>query len=152
MAETEAGYITFDEAQRNAMAALPQDAPMHMLNLIRLRERADYPADHPNHGKGLSGLEAYRAYGRESAPFLAKAGGRQVWLGRAELLAIGPGEERWDLAFIAEYPDFQAFTAMLQDPGYQKAVVNRRAAITDSRLIRCEPLEAGPGFGLTIGD
>jgi hypothetical protein len=36
---------------------------------------------------------------------------------------------------------------MLKDPEYQKAVVNRTAALADSRLIRFAPGEVGEGFG-----
>jgi enamine deaminase RidA (YjgF/YER057c/UK114 family) len=43
--------------QFDAFKALPRDTTIHMLNLIRLRPLAAYPEDHPNHGKGLTGLE-----------------------------------------------------------------------------------------------
>lgn len=100
------GYPAWSKAQWQAMKSLPQDTPLHMINLIRLRDKADYPADHTKFGKGLSGLEAYRDYGLESTPFLAAVGGKQVWLGTPELVVIGPADELWDIAFIAEYPDF----------------------------------------------
>ena len=35
---------------------------------------------------------------------------------------------------------------MIKDPDYQQAVVNRTAALVDSRLMRFEPGEAGEGF------
>ena len=37
------------------------------LNLVLLKKFAYYPEGHPNHGAGMSGLDAYRTYGRESA-------------------------------------------------------------------------------------
>ena len=50
-----------------------------MLNLIRLRERAEYPQGHPEiHGKAISGRDAYREYGRTIVPHLARLGSRQV--------------------------------------------------------------------------
>ncbi len=133
--------------QFEAFKALPRDTPIHMLNLIRLRTTADYPAGHPNHGKGLSGLDAYRAYGRETAEVFARVGGRQVWSGRPEGVLTGPAAERWDLAFIAAYPDAGAFLAMVVDPAYREIVKHRQAAVEDSRLIRMAPLEPGAGFG-----
>jgi hypothetical protein len=36
---------------------------------------------------------------------------------------------------------------MIKDAEYQKAVVNRTAALVDSRLVRFAPGEAGEGFG-----
>ena len=127
--------------------SLPRDQPVHMLNLVRLRPVAEYPADHPDHGKGLSGLEAYRAYGRTTAPIFARLGGRQVWAGRPEVMVTGPQTEAWDLAFIAEYPSAAAFLAMVSDPEYREFVKHRTAGVADSRLLRLSPLEPGAGFG-----
>ena len=134
-------------AQFDAFKALPRDAPIQMLNLIRLRPLADYPPDHPDHGKGLTGLDAYRAYGRTTAHIFARVGGRQIWVGRPEGVVTGPADERWDLAFIAEYPGASAFLAMVTDPEYREHVKHRQAAVEDSRLIRFAPVEAGEGFG-----
>ena len=115
--------------------------PIHMLNLIRLRERAAYPD-----GREATGAQAYAAYGRDSAPVFARLGGHIVWRGRFELMLIGPGEEKWDIAFIAEYPSVSAFVEMIRDPVYREAVKHRQAAVADSRLIRLAPLASGAGF------
>jgi uncharacterized protein (DUF1330 family) len=133
--------------QFEAFKALPRDTPIHMLNLIRLNSLANYPADHPNHGKGMTGLEAYREYGRSTAPLFKRLGGRQVWVGRPEAVVTGPADERWDLAFIAEYPNAGAFLAMVTDGEYREHVRHRQAAVEDSRLIRFFPLPPGEGFG-----
>lgn len=127
--------------------ALPRDRPIHMLNLIRLKALADYPADHPEHGQGRTGKDAYRSYGRSTAPILARLGGRQVWAGRPEVVVTGPADERWDLAFIVEYPDAHAFLSMVTDEEYRTAVQHRSAAVADSRLIRMDPVKPGAGFG-----
>ena len=58
-----------------------------------------------------------------------------------------PEEERWDLVFIAEYPNPAAFVAMIRDPVYREAVKHRTAAVAESRLIRLSPLPLGEGFG-----
>ena len=118
-----------------------------MLNLIRLRPLADYPADHPDHGKGLTGLEAYRAYGRDSAEVFRRVGGRQIWAGRPDGVLTGPIDEHWDLAFIAEYPSAGAFLAMVTDGAYREHVKHRTAGVADSRLIRMAPISPGAGFG-----
>jgi uncharacterized protein (DUF1330 family) len=116
--------------------------PIHMLNLVRLRERAAYPD-----GREATGAEAYAAYGRESRPVFQRLGGRIVWQGRFELMLIGPAEERWDRCFIAEYPSVTAFVEMIRDPLYREAVKHRQAAVEDSRLVRLGTLPAGRGFG-----
>ena len=142
-----AGSVDPTRAQFDAFKALPRDAPIQMLNLIRLKPLADYPPDHPDHGKGLTGLEAYRAYGRTSRPIFERLGARQVWVGRPETVVTGPPDERWDLAFIAEYPNAAAFLAMVTDPDYREHVKHRTAGVADSRLIRLAPITPGAGFG-----
>lgn len=146
MADNEAtkmtGYIdptreTFARFRENARAG-----PIHMLNLVRLRERAAYPD-----GRTATGAEAYAAYGRESGPVFRRLGGKVAWQGRFELMLIGPLDEYWDHCFIAEYPDVGAFVEMIRDPVYREAVKHRQAAVADSRLIRLKPLAAGKTFG-----
>ena len=133
--------------QFDAFKALPRDEPIQMLNLVRLNRDAAYPEGHPNHGKGMSGLEAYREYGRASAEIFGSLGGRQLWAGRPDCVVTGPTDERWDLAFIAEYPGSSAFMAMVTDPDYREIVGHRTAAVEDSRLIRLAPVTPGEGFG-----
>lgn len=133
--------------QFDAFKALPRDQPIQMLNLVRLKAVADYPEGHPNHGKGMSGLDAYREYGRTTSALFQGLGGRQIWAGRPEVVVTGPTDERWDIAFIAEYPNAGAFLAMVTNPDYREFVKHRQAGVEDSRLIRMAPLTPGEGFG-----
>lgn len=126
----------------DAFKALPRDTPVHMLNLVRLRERAGYPD-----GREASGAEAYAAYGRESGPVFRRVGGEIVWRGAPEQVVIGPVDERWDIAFVARYPSAAAFLEMVTDPAYRVAVVHRQAAVADSRLVRMGALPPSDGFG-----
>ena len=122
---------------------MDRPGPIHMLNLVKFRERAAYPD-----GRDVSGADAYKSYARESGPVFRGLGGRQVWIGKPELMLIGPQDsEQWDIAFIAEYPSVQAFVAMLRDPVYREAVKHRQAAVADSRLLRLAPAAAGKEFG-----
>lgn len=116
--------------------------PIHMLNLVKLRDQAEYEDD-----RVATGAEAYAAYGRESAPVFKRLGGRIVWRGRMEQILIGPATEAWDLCFIAEYPGPGAFAEMLGDPVYRRAMEHRQAAVADSRLVRMAPLDTGGNFG-----
>jgi uncharacterized protein (DUF1330 family) len=137
-----AEHIDPTKEQFTAFRAFDRKGPIHMLNLVRLRPRARYGDD-----REATGEQAYRAYARESGPVFQRVGGRQRWLGRFELMVIGPATERWDKVFIAEYPSGDAFVEMLRDPVYREAVKHRQAAVEDSRLIRLEPAEAGDVFG-----
>ena len=116
--------------------SLPRDTPIQMLNLIKLRDLAEYPEGHPNHGKGLTGHEAYAIYKAGIAPIIAAAGGGMVWQPPLECVVTGPADE-WDEAFVMGYPNAGAFLAMVTDPHYIADVVpHRSAAVADSRLIR----------------
>ncbi len=139
--------INTDPIAWQLLKSLPSSNPLHMLNLIRLRADAVYPSEHPNHGKRLSGKEAYAAWARSSAPIFKRVGGRQIWLGQPQILLIGPQSEKWDIAFIAEYPGARALVAMNRDPDLPSCMVHRTAALADSRLLCLTPIEPGEGFG-----
>ena len=135
-------HVDPTRAQFDAFKDLPRDTPIAMLNLLRFRERAAYPADHPHAVADLSGAAAYRLYGEESGPFFRRVGGGILWSGRPEEVLIGPPDEQWHAAFIAHYPTASAFLEMVTDPIYREAVIHRQAAVQTSRLIRTAPREA----------
>ncbi len=136
------GYSTFTKEIFAAFRANNREGPVHMLNLIRLRDQADYPDGHV-----ASGKEAYNAYSEGSAPAFAKLGGRIVWRGQFEQTVIGPEEENWDICFIAEYPSVESFVEIIRNPEYREAARHRQAAVADSRLIRLAAAESGVTFG-----
>jgi len=135
-------YVNPGRETFKAFAIAKSDVPIHMLNLIQLNATASY-----EDGAIVTGSEAYAAYGRRSAPIFKRVGGKIIWSGKFDLMLIGPVEERWDIAFIAEYPSSDAFIEMVKDEEYQQAVKHRNAAVKTSRLIRLSPAEAGNGFG-----
>lgn len=139
--------VFIDPSRENfeAFKALPRDVPIHMLNLLRFKEKAEYPDGHTNVDKGWSGARAYQEYGTTSGPIFKRVGGSIVWRGAMEGMLIGPNDKNWESAFIAYYPNAGAFLEMVTDPDYQKAVINRQAAILTSRLIRFAPGELADG-------
>ena len=143
VSEEEGMHTSFSKETWQAFRDDDRPGPIHMLNLVRLRDRADYPD-----GREASGAEAYATYGRISEPVFAGLGGRIVWRGKFELMMVGPQEESWDICFIAEYPGVDAFVAMIRDPTYRDAMVHRQAAVADSRLVRLAPVAAGRNFGV----
>jgi uncharacterized protein (DUF1330 family) len=134
-------YTTFSEETWRAFRADNRPGPIHMLNLIRLRERAEY-AD----GRLASGLEAYAEYSRISAAPARALGMSIAWRGGFELMMIGPVAEHWDHCFVAEYPEVEAFINLMRHPEYREAMIHRQAGVEDSRLVRLKPLEAGTTF------
>jgi uncharacterized protein (DUF1330 family) len=141
-------HIDPDRQAWEAFKALPRDKPIHMLNLIRLREKAVYPDGHPDQQGAVSGAEAYRRYGEALGSMFERLGARQVWAGDPQVMVTGPQSEAWDLAFIAEYPNTQAFIDMVRDPHYREHVVpHRTAAVEESRLLCLTPIDPAGGIG-----
>ena len=62
-------------------------------------------------------------------------------------MVTGPDDMQWHDGFVAQYPNSAAFFEMIKDADYQRAVVNRTAALIDSRLIRFAPGDVKGGFG-----
>jgi uncharacterized protein (DUF1330 family) len=139
-------FIDPSRSNFEAFKALPRDEPIHMLNLLRFRDQAAYPEGHEHAGKGWNGRRAYEEYGATSGPVFRRVGGVLVWRGAFQTMVTGPDDERWDDGFVAQYPSAAAFLEMIKDPDYQRAVTNRTAALSDSRLVRCSPREDGAGF------
>lgn len=142
-----ATYIDPSPENFQAFKDLPRDQPINMLNLLLYRDLAEYPDGHEFADKRWSGRRAYEEYGAASGPIFRRLGGMIVWRGRFETVVTGPEGEFWHDGFIAHYPNAGAFFAMIKDPDYQRAVVNRTAALADSRLVRFAPGDAGQGFG-----
>lgn len=116
-------------AQWRAVLEGPGAGPVCVLNLIKLRERADEA------GEPRSGLEAILAYGAGSVPRIQAAGGSVLFYGRAEAQIVGAGDEDWDLVVVASYPSRQAFVSLFLDPEYRKVFPHRRAAVARYKAI-----------------
>jgi len=140
-------YTSFSKEAWTAFRAQDRPGPIHMLNLIRLREQFQYPD-----GRATTGSQAYAEYGRISAPVLQRLGGRIVWRGKFEMMVVGPDSQSWDICFIAEYPSVSAFVEMMRDPTYREAMTHRQAAVADSRLVRMMPMASGSGFANPIAN
>lgn len=136
------GHVDLVREQFFAFRDSQHQGAVHLLNLIRLRERADYPDGHE-----ATGVEAYQTYGRISEPVLARVGGKIIWEGQFDSMLIGPGTESWDLCFVAEYPSVQAFVEVIRDPVYREAAAHRKAAAADSRLVALHPRPGATRFG-----
>jgi uncharacterized protein (DUF1330 family) len=133
--------------QFRAIADLPGEGPVLMINLLRFRSVAAYAEDDPEYGEAaVSGEQAYRRYAEETEALVLSLGGSQDWIGQPMLTVIGPPDEDWDHAFVARYPSAETFMDMVRQPDYQRAVRHRNAAVSDSRLICCRAAEAGKTF------
>lgn len=121
------------ESVKLLVANVPEGIPVVMLNLLRFRERANYPAE--SNEPSRSGRDAYDVYGKLVVPILAGVGGRMIWRGDARHALIAPDGETWDEVLLVEYPSRDAFLTMLRLPEYRAITVHRTAALGDARLI-----------------
>jgi uncharacterized protein (DUF1330 family) len=109
---------TIEHLNIAALSALPDDAPVVMLNLMRFRERS-------LDGNG-SGWDAYLRYSALAIKTIKAQGGTIVWTGTAEAVALGrPEDNRWDYAALVRYPSRAAFVAMMTSPAYAEANIER---------------------------
>ena len=134
-------YTSFSGEGFNAFREIKDSRPLNMLNLVKVHREVEYP-----NGEVVSGLEAYKRYGRLSFPIFENLGGKIIWRGEMLFTLIGPSEKKWDFCFIAEYPSPGAFVSMVKDPDYREAMKHRQLAVQDSRLIRMASLPSGKNF------
>jgi len=115
---------------------IAQPGPVVMINLLRYRQRADYPPGFA--APPCSGREAYQRYGAVATLKVAEAGGKILWMGAVKTSVIAPEGEEWDDAVLVQYPSRAAFVDMVSRPDYQAAAPHRTAALADSRLLLTE--------------
>ena len=97
-------YKSFSGEDFSAFREIQDSRPLNMLNLVKVFPTVEYPD-----GEIVSGIEAYKRYGRLSYPIFERLGGKIIWRGEMLLSLIGPSDEKWDFCFIAEYPNTEAF-------------------------------------------
>jgi len=129
-------YVNSTPEAYAAIQKLPTDEPIYMLNLLRFNEEAKYEEGSDFAAMGWTGEQAYAEYSRHSSPIAQRFGGTVAFAGLPQLTLIGPGDEKWDVAFIVAYPDLASFLSFVSDPTYREHAFHRSAAIADSRLVR----------------
>jgi uncharacterized protein (DUF1330 family) len=133
--------VPTDPKQIEAMRAPGPPGPIVMVNLLKFREKAQYPDGRDAH---LSGREAYMRYAVEVTKLLAKHGGRPIFAGDVTHLALGRVAELWDEIALAEYPNRGALFAMSSSPEWRAIAVHREAGLAGQLNIETTWL---PGFG-----
>jgi len=108
--------------------SLPDDGPVVMVNLVRLRERA-------SDGNG-SGWDAYRRYSQAVMPVIKGVGASVLWGGHVEGPSVGDlGDGRWDWVVLVHYPSRAAFLAMMTSQEYAEANVERESGAEDHVIL-----------------
>ena len=115
-----------NEDQIKEFSEQGEDKPIYMVNLLKFKEKANYPDKRET---DLTGEEAYAIYAEEVAGHLEKVGGKPLFGGEVERLMLGEVEDLWDAVAIAKYPSRKAMFDMTMDPEYQKIHVHRDAGL-----------------------
>ena len=102
------------------------DEPVFMVNLLKFKEKAEYPDKRKT---DLTGREAYAIYGKEVVKHLEKVGGKPIFGSEVTRLMLGEVEELWDQVAIAMYPNRKAMLKMISDPDYIKSAQHRVAGL-----------------------
>lgn len=118
----------------------PEDGPFVMVNLLKFKDRAEYPDGSDAH---LTGREAYARYGEAVRKLVEGLGGKIRYSGAVTGLLLGEVEELWDAVALAEYPSLAAFQAMAMSPQMHAIEHHRKAGLAGQLNIRTRP---GPGF------
>ncbi|WP_448578490.1 DUF1330 domain-containing protein [Thermaurantiacus sp.] len=114
------------------------DGPIVMLNLLKFRKEARYPAGAP-HGP-CSGEEAYARYQKAFTQTVGDVSRAEVvFEGKAGQVFIGdPQADRWDKVLLVRYPSRRHFLAMMADPTYREALVHRYAGLERTVLLQTQ--------------
>ncbi|MDH3680116.1 MAG: DUF1330 domain-containing protein [Acidimicrobiia bacterium] len=102
------------------------EGPIHMVNLLKFKEKAEYEDGRET---DLTGYEAYQIYGRGVAKLLPKYGGELTFAADVTFLALGQAEELWDEVAIATYPNRAALLEMSSSDEWRELAVHRTAGL-----------------------
>lgn len=115
-----------NEDQIKEFSEQGEDKPIYMVNLLKFKEKANYPDKRET---DLTGEEAFAIYAEEVAGHLEKVGGKPLFGGEVERLMLGEVEDLWDKVAIAMYPSRKAMLQMINDPDYIVSAQHRVAGL-----------------------
>ena len=109
------------------------NGPMVMVNLLKFKDKAEYPdGSNPE----MTGKQAYAVYGAAVMKCLELVGGNGIFSADVSGLILGAVEELWDMVALAYYPGPQAMMQMVGLPEYQGIEIHRFAGLKGQLNIR----------------
>ena len=115
-----------NEKQMEEFLEEGHDEPIFMVNLLKFKDRAEYP---DKREYNLSGKEAFAIYSKEVVGHLEKVGGKPIFGSEVTRLMLGEVEDLWDQVAIAMYPNRKAMLKMISNPDYIKSAQHRVAGL-----------------------
>ncbi|MEM6789578.1 MAG: hypothetical protein AAF715_18820 [Myxococcota bacterium] len=129
LSEVNFGLGGTDVAELQKLLANPTE-PFYMVNLIKFRERAEYP---DGRDTDLTGREANSIY--DPLPFIDAIGGRVVYSAEVDQQFSGGDDVVWESVAIVEYSCPIAMLAMSQDPGFKETIIHKDAGVEVTRVM-----------------
>ena len=104
----------------------PDAGEIHLLNLFKFREQAEYSDGRTTN---LSGKEAYEIYSKSMVEVLNKYSAEVVFFSDITGLIIGEVDELWDAFVIVKYPSRQALLDMVNSDEFKAFSIHREAGL-----------------------
>ncbi|WP_291843448.1 hypothetical protein [Maricaulis sp.] len=123
-----------NDDQLAAFLARKDGGPVHMVNLLKFRETADYP---DGRDADLPGAEAYMRYGGPMTRLVEQAGGQLRFSALSSPLLVGEVEDTWDMVAIMTYPSPATLLEISKTPEFREIEVHRKAGLAGQLLIPC---------------
>lgn len=118
------------------------EGPVCMVNLLRFKEKAEYPDGRDAH---LSGREAYMRYATEMKKLVEGSGGRFVFGAEVQGALLGRIDDLWDQVGIVEYPSSKALIQISMSPEFQAIEVHRGAGLAGQLNLTTTEVPFGDG-------
>jgi uncharacterized protein (DUF1330 family) len=115
----------------------------HMMNFLKYREKANYPATYEGDGD-VSGAKAYGRYGTVAFRTVMRTGGAMMFHGTVddvlhESTGWAPGSD-WDEVAMMRYPTPSAILSMDRSDDYHASLVDRDAGLDRTIVVSSSPL------------
>ncbi|WP_192890411.1 DUF1330 domain-containing protein [Vibrio bathopelagicus] len=114
------------DEQMGRLKSSPDSCEIHLLNLFKFREKAEYVDGRKT---DLTGREAYDLYGHPMLKVLEKYGAEVVFYSEVTGLIVGQVEDLWDSFVIVRYPSRQALIDMTSSDEFKVLSVHREAGL-----------------------
>ena len=114
------------EAQIKCIMEGEKDKPIHMVNLLKFRDKAEYEDGRET---DMTGRQAYAIYSAEVKGHIERVGGEVLFEGEVNGLMVGKVEDLWDMIAIVRYPKMKAMMKMTSDPSYEESAIHRIAGL-----------------------
>ena len=102
--------------------------PLHMINLLKFRQRALYQ---DGRASDLTGEEAFNIYSRKVNELVRASGGDVTFISKIVRLEIGEAEQLWDRVILASYPSRKIMLDIMSSDRMREIAIHRTAGLED---------------------